>query len=210
MSGTSLPPLSFSKRRAICCPEACHERRWSCRAWRARLSAMLRSVSDGVHGAVLSDSSRDMSGLRRHQRLETSGIRAHSRSGLIAAVHGLYLSNGMRISLRSKAMPCRWLQIDVARGASHAGRRWIWHPELGMPRPPLSGSTTLRHARSPNITPRSAANYCCCCCCRRHCCTCFYSSPLHLCEHIKLCLRVWNGPVCCSLFVTANRFSTVP
>ena len=37
----------------------------------ARLSAaMLRSVSDGVHGAVLSDSSKDMSGLRRLQGLE--------------------------------------------------------------------------------------------------------------------------------------------
>ena len=31
----------------------------------ARLSAMLRSVSDGVHGAVQGDSSSDMSGLQR-------------------------------------------------------------------------------------------------------------------------------------------------
>lgn len=71
------------------------------------------------------------------------------------------------MGLRSRAMPCSRPQIDVVRGASHAGRRWIWHPEqvwsCSMPRPPLSARSTAltdRHACSPNITLRSAANCC--------------------------------------------------
>ena len=31
--GTQVPPPSFFKRRTICCPQACHEFRWTCPAW---------------------------------------------------------------------------------------------------------------------------------------------------------------------------------
>lgn len=61
--GTQVPPLSFFKRRAICCPGPATSGGGAAEPG-ARLSALLRSVSDGVHGAVLGDSSSDMSGLQ--------------------------------------------------------------------------------------------------------------------------------------------------
>jgi hypothetical protein len=120
--GTQLPPLSFFKRRAIFGPGPATSDGGAAEPG-ARLSAMLRSVSDGVHGAVLGDSSNDMSGLQRLQRLEPRCSRA------ACGGHGWYLSCGMGRRLHSRAMPCSRHQVDVARGASHAGRRWIWHPE---------------------------------------------------------------------------------
>lgn len=86
MAGTQHPPLSFFKRKVIC-PRRPATSDGGAAETGARLSAMLRSVSDGVHGAVLSDSSKDRSGLSRRQ----GGIKAFSRRR-IAAAHGcIYL-----------------------------------------------------------------------------------------------------------------------